>query len=158
MGDNGIIYRISCEDKFYIGSTVSNLKTRATTHRFRANHSEQPAYASRLYKFLKGKAWKIETVSEHKNVGRKELLGHEAAAILAVIADPNCLNDRAPCRDKAKAKAAQKRWYEANRETILQKNRERRQQRRTAAVSQPITNVFEEQQDGNGNREGGASD
>jgi predicted transcriptional regulator len=144
--DTGIIYRITCEDKFYIGSTVGALKTRAATHRFRAAHSDEPAYGSRLYKFLKGKEWKIEKVSEHKAIGRKELWAIEAAAILAVISDPNCLNNRAPCRDKEKFKASQRRYYQKNKEAICAKQRARRAANKVdrAAVAEPQSNAAQE--------------
>lgn len=119
--ENGKIYKIQCEDGYYYyGSCITTLERRSYTHRLRAKTNT----TCLLYKHIKDKCWKIVLVKNVSCSNRNELRREEDLFIQQSKDDMFCLNDRFAILNIEKDKLRKKKWYEDNKERILQKLRD----------------------------------
>jgi hypothetical protein len=126
----GKIYRIVSKntDKIYVGSTTKdNLKTRLQQHE--SNYRLQKSYYT-SYEILKLGDYDIELVEECNCNNKKELRMREKYW----IDNSNCVNQVKPGRtrkerdnllvNKLKKAEQDKKYYEKNKDRLLEKNRE----------------------------------
>lgn len=116
--DKGKIYRLTCGDYFYYGSTITSLLRRATTHRYRAKTK-----SNKLYDYIRDKEWTIILIKDFPCKTKEELVAEESSYIKKELTNHYCLNERCSVWDIEKDTARKKEWYEKNKERILAKQK-----------------------------------
>lgn len=122
------IYKIVCGEYFYYGSCQTSLGKRKVNHRCRAK-----TYENKLYNYIKDKDWDIELVKEFPCNTVNELRQEEDKYVRQHLTSPFCLNERSATLDVEKEKARKKKWYDNNRDRILERARANYHRRRTVS-------------------------
>lgn len=107
----GRVYKLKCNDKFYIGSTIQVLNKRLNKHKSKAKNKPQKCHA-----YFNEKGWDnvtIELLEEGEFKDIKALRKREGEYILPHINDENCLNCQIAGRTE---KEYNKAYREANKE------------------------------------------
>lgn len=124
----GKIYRLYDDTHFYIGSSCVPLDIRRAEHRRHAKRSPN----LKRYKHFNEVGWdkvKIELIKECPCETSAELRKHEDEEIRKHKDKPECLNDVCAVRDKEAVRSYMreysKKHYEANKEQVLTRQRER---------------------------------
>lgn len=128
----GRIYKLEALDKFYIGSTISNLETRFKKHKSKSN--EDIAKNRKVYVCFKEIGWdnvKITLIKEVIISNRKELLAHEKGEIIKSINDENCLNSSLPLTTLEEKRKRDNEYSKKRRQENPERERERLQKWRT---------------------------
>jgi hypothetical protein len=129
----GRIYKLEGGGKFYIGSTICELKYRLKKHRCKSNETNSK---NRLvYIHFKEIGWdncKIILLKEVEVKDRNELLNYEKEEILNVINDNNCLNSILPIITDAEKKKRDAEYSKKRRQSNPERERERLQKWRKA--------------------------
>lgn len=89
----GRLYRIDGGGKFYIGSTIQELKKRLKNHRSKSKESHRQT--TPLYEHFNTIGWVnalITLIEEIEILDRRELLEREDVIVRRSLKDPNCLN------------------------------------------------------------------
>ena len=142
--NNGIIYKLCCKDTtikdIYVGSTCA-FRMRKNSHKSHCTNENSNAYNYNVYKFIRDHGgWDNWDMIEIKKVNceTKRELEKEERAVLEQLG--GTLNKHVPSRSKEEKKEKKKvrdqknkdkisEWhqlhYEANKETILEKQREK---------------------------------
>jgi hypothetical protein len=124
----GKIYRLDGGDKFYIGSTTGDLKTRLKKHKCKSN--EQISKSRKVYTYFKEIGWNNVTIRLIKDIevtNRQELLSFEKEELLKVKNNLNCLNTALPITTVEEKKKRDADYGKKRRQENPERERERLQ-------------------------------
>ena len=122
----GRIYKLEGANKFYIGSTICELKYRLKKHRSKSN--ENISKNRPVYYYFKEIGWDNAVITLIKEVhinDRKELLTYEKEELLKFINDDNCLNSILPIITTEEKKKRDAEYGKKRRQLNPEKERER---------------------------------
>jgi hypothetical protein len=127
--ENGKIYKLQCIDgHYYIGSTTQKLN-----HRFNNHKTSSKNGTSKAYKYINSIGWddvQIELIEDFPCTIKSELNEREEYYISQSKTDNLCLNINSAQLTLEKRKEHIKKYYEANKETIIESHREYNEQNR----------------------------
>lgn len=127
--ENGIIYKLNCEDGYYyIGSTTSNPKVRLSNHK----QSSKKDITRDVYKHINNIGWdkvKFEIIEKYPCKSKKELCACEDKYIHAAKdkKDIMCLNINRALVTEEEKKRNMKISYEKRKDIISEQHKEYRQ-------------------------------
>ncbi len=124
----GKIYKLEGGDKFYIGSTMSELNERLKKHKSKSN--ENISKTRKVYCYFKEIGWnnvKIFLIKEVNISNRKDLLEYEKEEIVKYINNINCLNSILPITTIYEKKVKNAIYNRKRREDNPEKERHRLQ-------------------------------
>lgn len=122
----GRVYRIDGGDKFYIGSTTQELKTRLKNHKSKSKENSRKN--TPLYVHFNTIGWEhaeIKTIHEFEISDRKQLSLKEDEVVREHIDDKMCLNKARVIVSAEERKLRDSLYGKKRRETCKDKERER---------------------------------
>jgi hypothetical protein len=120
---NGKIYKLICDDRsYYIGSTIQKLNLRFNHHK-----EASKTGMSVVYTYINSIGWdkvKIELIEDYPCDKKSELNEREEYYIDKSKTDELCLNVKRAYLSEEKRKEIVKKYYEKNKDTIIESHRE----------------------------------